>query len=340
MTKEKESVLVVAFDGLDHELIKEYECEHLMQEEFGTMDVTTDISQRVTSELYTNFITGKSYKEHGVKGMDNQNLRSKFVEKVFPHPLRAIIPNGIAIGSWLEDVVGAKKEKWQSKHYDTPTLFDKVESSKAMYIPGYNPDPYWRDGVVGCMLNKGAEFGEVNKVNYYNFQKRKDEFEEYMQYQAGDHNLVMIQFHYCDFFQHFYGNSMKFDEKMMEDMYDSMDQLARKIKEMNQMPGEMDGKYFDKVIFFSDHGLPDYQSHNPNSFYSISEDKGFKEKLEAKGENLSIRDFHSLILGWCTDKYSETQNYAFYDGVDEGKDESPHEKDEEIKDKLNELGYN
>lgn len=341
MSEDKQTVLVVAFDGLDHNLIEEYECEHLMQEEFGTMDVTTDISQRVTSELYTNFITGKSYKTHGVKGMDKQNLRSKIVEKLFPHPLRALIPNGINIGSWLEDVVGAKKEKWQKKHYDTPTLFEKVDSSKAMFVPGYNPDPYWRDGVVGCMLNKGAEFDEVNRVNYYNFQKRKDDFEDYMQFRAGEHDLVMIQFHYCDFFQHFYGNSMKFEEGRMKDMYNQMDQLAKKIKDMNQMPGNIDGQYFDKIIFFSDHGLPDYQSHNPNSFYSINKDIGIKEKIEESGAKLSIRDFHDLILGWATGWDAEPEEYAVTDGVVGKEDDasSGSSKEQEIKDKLNELGY-
>ncbi|MFB6245460.1 MAG: hypothetical protein ABEJ03_03900, partial [Candidatus Nanohaloarchaea archaeon] len=63
----KSRVLVVTFDGMDIELIREYGCEHLMgMEEFGTLDNSTGISTIITNELWAGFITGETWEEHGI----------------------------------------------------------------------------------------------------------------------------------------------------------------------------------------------------------------------------------------------------------------------------------
>jgi hypothetical protein len=54
--------LIIAFDGLDYELIQEFGLETIPQREFGKIDNTTGITSIVTYELFASFITGKTWK--------------------------------------------------------------------------------------------------------------------------------------------------------------------------------------------------------------------------------------------------------------------------------------
>jgi len=64
------STLIVAFDGLDIDLIRRYDCETFLEmDEFGTVDNNTGITTRYTSELFASFITGETHEKHGVTGL-------------------------------------------------------------------------------------------------------------------------------------------------------------------------------------------------------------------------------------------------------------------------------
>jgi predicted AlkP superfamily phosphohydrolase/phosphomutase len=72
-------VVVIAFDGLDKDLIEEFGLENLTQQEFGSIDNVSGMSSIKTSELFASFITGKNFENHGVKGI--RKWDSQKVEK-------------------------------------------------------------------------------------------------------------------------------------------------------------------------------------------------------------------------------------------------------------------
>lgn len=64
------SVLVVAFDGLDKDFIEKFELENIQQKEYSELDNKSGISSIKTSELFASFITGDTWEEHGVQGLE------------------------------------------------------------------------------------------------------------------------------------------------------------------------------------------------------------------------------------------------------------------------------
>jgi hypothetical protein len=100
----------------------------------------------------------------------------------------------------------------------------------------------------------------------------------------GHRPLVMIHFHRPDLYQHHYGEKRaRFDETKLTKVYAETDSLANEILKKSQEAGH------EKIIFMSDHGLLEGDSHNQNAFYSTNID-AFERK------NSHITDFHDLIL--------------------------------------------
>lgn len=66
---------MVALDGLDYELIKEFGLGNIKQDEFSKMDKQTGMNSVKTSELFASFITGKTNESHGVKGLKRRKIQ-------------------------------------------------------------------------------------------------------------------------------------------------------------------------------------------------------------------------------------------------------------------------
>lgn len=60
-------LLVVGFDGLDYQKIKEYNCENIVQQSFGRLE--TEGMELKTPKLWASMITGEKPDEHGIKQM-------------------------------------------------------------------------------------------------------------------------------------------------------------------------------------------------------------------------------------------------------------------------------
>lgn len=274
---ENSKVLIVSFDGLDKDLIEKYNLENIPQKEFGTIDNQTGIKVTVTSELFASFITGKTWREHGIVGLDiyrNPVLRK--IESLNKYSafrkftgLRKSFYNNMPF-------LDSKSRHVVSDDLPVPTIFDELDKSKAIgvraYSKGYTVD------LMGLMEEFGVKEA-VKELNRWENSKKTELFGSLEE----NHDLVMAHFHKPDYIHHWFWEVGKMDK--VRETYYEMDELAGEILEKAEEKG------FDTVIFMSDHGVPDVENggHNKNAFYSCNREL-FGEKTP------HITDFHDKIL--------------------------------------------
>lgn len=262
-----QKTLVIAFDGLDYELVKEFELENILQKHHNRIDNTTQMSKRMTSELFASFITGKTAEEHGIKSLTTwTNPRiAAFEQKVedidffrrFSGLRQAIFES---LG-----VLNARKIKYRKEHLKTDTIFEDVENSRAMFIPSYNPSPYW---VIGAGLEP-FKYGYDTKETAQIWDTREYEYRKNMLFRELESDIIpardflMCHFHRTDVYHHLYGDrDANFDKAKLRELYNETDALAEEIKQKAEQKG------YEQIIFMSDHGLPTDKQHNENAFYS------------------------------------------------------------------------
>ena len=59
-------VVVLALDGLDHELAQRFRLRNIKQKVWGTIDLTTEFETVLSIIIWTSFITGLPPEKHGV----------------------------------------------------------------------------------------------------------------------------------------------------------------------------------------------------------------------------------------------------------------------------------
>ena len=280
--------LLVAFDGLDKELIEEFDLSHIKQFEFGYLENKENIKETYTSELFASFISGKNHEHHGVVGINGylRPKRGKLLELLTPKNFSGVR----GFYTWrnvLEDVLKPGKRKYDYQMWDdkVDTLFEKIDNSRAVFVPSYNPSAYWAAGAdLGVFLQAGYS-GEDTLELYdeLEYPRRKLKlFSELENEILPPREFLMCHFHRPDTYQHVYGDS-ELEKDKLKEMYNEMDELAAEIKEKALEKG------YDYVIFMSDHGLPAEDGHNENAFYSCN-----KELFG--DETPHITDFHDKIL--------------------------------------------
>lgn len=280
------NVLVVAFDGLDKELIEEFDLENIQQSEFGSIDNQTGMKHIYTSELFASFITGETHEEHGIEHLTTWEDESKgrIIETVAPKSIVENTRGFHRIRETLKTLLKTDEVKFSEEHLEEETLFEKVDNSRAMYIPGYNPSVFWQLKAETLPLEYGygadvaEEFWDTREYEF----RKKNLFSELENEIVSPRNFLMVHLHRTDFHQHLYGDpTAVMDKDKLKKLYQETDDLAGEILE------KAEGKY-DTVIFMSDHGLPAKKGHNENAFYS-SNTKLFDETPK-------LTDFHDKIL--------------------------------------------
>ncbi|MDY6769128.1 MAG: alkaline phosphatase family protein, partial [Candidatus Nanohaloarchaea archaeon] len=249
------NVLVVAFDGMDKELIDKFDLDHVTQDEYGQIDNHTGVKEINTDELFASFITGETWEEHGVTGIkewDSPILNR--IEGVFPKR-GALFTIGDMAKDGIKRFGGFERERYTREKIDCPTLFDRIDGSRALNIPAYDVTPGIE--VFSWVLDKyGIEHAEREARK--EFRQRKEEFWAAMDEPASP--LFMVHFHYIDSINHLYGDVLH-DEEKLEAAYAEMDRFAGEILDAAE-------DRYDTIIFMSDHGLPTATEHNENAFYS------------------------------------------------------------------------
>lgn len=271
------SVLIVAFDGLDKELIDEYGCDTVKQTEFGTINNTEGITSIVTSELFASFITGTNWKHHGVIGLKRpyndylakiESLNRSYWFRKFFGIRRAIYQN--------IPFINGNFRKYDKTDLAVDTFFESIPDSIAIDVPSYNIG--YNIDFMPTLSRLGIEAAERD-LNRFENCKRSELFEAIEE----EHDLVMAHFHKPDHIHHWYWEVGKMDK--VEQTYHEMNVFAKEILE------QAEGNY-DTIIFMSDHGLPDVESgdgHNENAFYSCNHEL-FPDRTP------HITDFHDKIL--------------------------------------------
>lgn len=275
-----QNILVVAFDGPDKELIDRYDCKHVKQQEYRSIDNNTNMSSIMTSELFASFITGETWKEHGVKGVTYPNsvLKKKIVNNIDNTKISDIVPGYTRFINSLKAILDYKVEKYTKEDYEELTLFEVIENSRAMFVPSYEPSLFWlADSDLVNPLNKGFNLDEVARHYEREFVYRKKKFFE--EIESENRDLLMVHFHKPDIYQHLYEEDGEENEGKLERMYAEIDALAGETKTNSD---------YDYVIFMSDHGKPTQKEHNENAFYSSNQPLFNSKPL--------ITDFYDAIL--------------------------------------------
>lgn len=303
------SVLVVAFDGADKKVMEEMELENIKQEEFGSIDNSEGIFKRSTTELFVSFITGKKFQDHGVRGIGRWNNRIIDNFENYSENYWALRKFSGLRKNFYENFTPFKRTGYGKNFYEQETLFEKIEASECLWVPGY--DFTLQNG--GYALKEHgleAAIKQQNAVNDYKQNRLLDVIKK-------DNNFVMAHFHKIDHFHHWFwevGN----EEKAWE-AYREADKYGGAVKEKALKNG------FDYVIFMSDHGLPTEAQHNENAFYSCNR--------ELFGDQTPhITDFHDKILELVGESEESTSEKPDEDGYSK-------EEEEEVKSRLEDLGY-
>lgn len=277
-----EKVLVVAFDGMDRELIQKFELENIPQEEFGGIDNDTEISERMTSELFASFITGETYEEHGAKGLvDNLTCRDKVAKFLIPNFLVSHVRGFRSMKELVKESKSLKNTKYVKEDLQVQTLFDKIDASLPLYVPSYNPSIYWL-----LALPHGAVryFEEERFVE----ESRHDTEVRLRQGTATQPAFFDVTKDFWDFIMLHLHDPDAFQDTHLGDLEEEYERL-------DDIAGEILDEYGDEwtVIFMSDHGRPEEKSgpheHNKNAFYSCNREL-FGD------ETPHITDFHDKIL--------------------------------------------
>ena len=289
------SVLVVAFDGLDYDLLQRFNCTAFTEMvEFGQIDNHTGISEIKTSELFASFITGETHNEHGITGLTKwtDEAAGSFIDTIAPFSKLDTVPGLHTLRNVLKAVANVKQVKYTAENLESLSLFDHIEDSVPLFVPSYNPSWFWRIGGGIQSLEYGGGPEQVEELYEREHPYRRQKLWEVLDEET--HDLVMCHFHKPDALQHSYGDrDALYDEQRLEQLYEEMDALAAKIKEQ--------AEDYDIILFMSDHGLPQpgLWEHNRNAFYATNTNTG----LEAP----HITEFYQIVQDLI--KKSRTDQY-------------------------------
>lgn len=264
--------MLIAFDGMDKEILDGMNCTHIEQKEFGTIDNTTDSINIKTSELFASFITGEPTETHGIIGL-RQHDRSP-IYNVYRRALHREslenIKGFIRFRKTLKSILGFDKPKYSKEDLNSKTFFEKVDRAKPLFVPSYNPDPRWQIG----MTHRVIAYDGRDRIRHFTEQWTNSRLEDFWDLSHDFWNLVMLHLHDPD-------PQQDLELGNYEKDYRRLESVAEEIKE------EFDEKW--TIIFMSDHGLPTENGHNENAFYSCNREL-FPNKTP------KITDFHDKIL--------------------------------------------
>jgi len=269
--------LILAYDGLDHDLVEELSLQNILQREHGRVDVPIvgGIDDPSTPIVWTSFITGEPPEVHGVdmpQMWDNRldGIRS-FVRR---HGGIHGVLKRFRVGYRVREAIDVKLSFPSRKDIKVDTFFDVIKPSVALGVPVYNKN-----------LEEIYPIGDVLRVrqdpDYLPmFEERvrsifADEVERLFDAFEEEWRLLMTHFHITDLFGHaFWGT-----EKLVT-LYEEMDLLTKRVKEKIRDD--------DLVLIVSDHGMSKL-GHTKKGFYSFNVRLGLDEP--------DIKDFFKIVTG-------------------------------------------
>lgn len=268
-------VCILAFDGLEYELVERLSLRNLMQREHGKVDVPIvgGIDDPSTPIVWTSFITGQPPSVHGVELPEVWDSRvDGFRSFMRKHRTLHGIAKKLKLGYRIRESLDIEAKFPSRKNIKCDTLFERIKPSIALGVPVYNKDllAVYPVGEVFKAL-RDTEF----KLEYESrirdiFEK---EVEELFEALKDEWRLLMTHFHITDLLGHIYWGTEK-----IALLYEEMDLLTKRVKE--QLHDD------DILLVISDHGMGKL-GHTKHGFYSINLELGLQEP--------DITDFFGII---------------------------------------------
>lgn len=280
--------MVVAFDGMDKDLIEDFGLANVRQSEYGNLENKDDVSRVITHELFASFVTGQPSKEHVVSARRfDSKLLNRF--EAWAQGYRAL-RKFKGLRAQLYSIIPFEAFSRHSVHEERvqqDTIFDKFEGSRSMFVPSVDRRWLWDLEVQMEPMQQG--FGKGECLNFYKERSFEPKLTQLYSELENDivspRSLLMVHLHRPDYDHHLYHDPELGvrNKDWLENTYRKLDSQAGRIKETALQNG------YDVVIFLSDHGLPTVKEHNENAFYSCN-----KELFGDKTPH--ITDFHDKIL--------------------------------------------
>jgi len=270
-------VLILAYDGLDHDLVETLSLRNMLQREHGRVDVPIvgGIDDPSTPIVWTSFITGEPPEVHGVdmpQMWDNEfdGLRS-FVRR---HRGIHNILKRFKVGYRVREATGVKPRFPSRENIKVDTFFEVIKPSIALGVPVYNKnlEEIYPIGDV-IRARQDPEYLPV-------FEERvrgifDEEVKILFDALEGEWRLLMIHFHITDLFGHAFWGTEK-----LATLYEEMDLLTKRVKARLRED--------DLVLIISDHGMSKL-GHTKKGFYSFNVKIGLVEP--------DIKDFFNIVTG-------------------------------------------
>ena len=274
-------VLILAYDGLDHDLVETLSLRNILQREHGKVDVPIvgGIDDPSTPIVWTSFITGESPEVHGVdmpQMWDNEfdGLRS-FVRR---HRGIHNILKRFKVGQKVREATGARSSFPSRKNIKVDTFFEVVKPSVALGVPVYNKN-----------LEEIYPIGDVMRARQDPeylpvFEERvrgifDEEVKTLFDAIDGEWRLLMVHLHITDLFGHAFWGTEK-----VATLYEEMDLLTKRVKARLRED--------DLVLIISDHGMSKL-GHTKKGFYSFNVKIGLVDP--------DIKDFFNIVTGLLAD---------------------------------------
>jgi len=274
-------VLILAYDGLDHDLVETLSLRNILQREHGKVEVPIvgGIDDPSTPIVWTSFITGEPPEVHGVdmpQMWDNEfdGLRS-FVRR---HRGVHNILKRFKVGQKVREATGARSSFPSRKNIKVDTFFEVVKPSVALGVPVYNKN-----------LEEIYPIGDVMRARQDPeylpvFEERvrgifDEEVETLFDAIDGEWRLLMVHLHITDLFGHAFWGTEK-----VATLYEEMDLLTKRVKARLRED--------DLVLIISDHGMSKL-GHTKKGFYSFNVKIGLVDP--------DIKDFFNIVTGLLAD---------------------------------------
>lgn len=264
------NVLILAFDALEYDIVVGMKLKPLMQEYYGRYEAVTSprYGKPHTPSAWTTIITGRSPEEHGI---DYWWTYGRFLDWLRTKPPLVWIKNKRRI-LWK---LGLKPRVPDKRDLKFKTIFDLVDRSVALFVPGYN-EPVWPHEKLNEAFRKGLR--EYVKTIWEIHEWRKRVFFEKL---GGDWELFMAWFDLADLLGHVCITKCRTE---FLKAYIELSKIAKKVRDM----------YRNKDVFIlilSDHGMkpvPDGTGdHSSYGFWSANKKPPFTPR--------KATDFYKLV---------------------------------------------
>ncbi|RLE63016.1 MAG: hypothetical protein DRJ38_08575 [Thermoprotei archaeon] len=260
-------ICILAFDGLEYDLVIRWRMKALMQEYYGKYNspISPTFKKPHTPSAWASFITGKTIEEHGIDGWWTWG---RFLDWLrFKPPLRYIKNKS----KFLRKIgIRPKLHSIEEVH----TIFNVIKPSIPLFIPSFTEPVHFHYELADAIRESiNAYVKKVWEIHRY----RKKIFLECLN---KDWKLLMAWFDLADLLGHVFikKNPIK---------------LFKGYKELNDIASLARSKLANTAILIvSDHGMKPQPKgtgdHSRYGFWSLNVEPPFKPE--------KITDFYRLII--------------------------------------------